>query len=80
MGTELGPGETEVLALGMEHRDAILIIDDAVARQAAGMLGLRFTGTLGLLIDAKKTGFDRSCCAGARRAAGTPFSSCAAHL
>jgi len=53
---ELGPGETEVLALGMELRSATLILDDGVARRAAQALGLKFTGTLGLLIDAKKAG------------------------
>lgn len=52
--TELGAGETEVLALGLELRAAMLLLDDAVARQAAVALGLKFTGTLGLLVDAKR--------------------------
>jgi predicted nucleic acid-binding protein len=52
--TELGPGESEVLALGLEQRAATLILDDGVARRAAQTLGLKFTGTLGLLIDAKR--------------------------
>jgi uncharacterized protein len=54
--TELGPGETQVLMLALEAREAIVVIDDGLARQLAQALGLRLTGTLGLLIDAKKAG------------------------
>ena len=55
--TDLGPGETEVLALGLERRDAVLILDDALARRMARVLQLRHTGTLGLLLDAKQAGY-----------------------
>ena len=54
--TDLGPGETEVLMLGLELREVILVLDDALARRVAKTLGLRFTGTLGLLLDAKRAG------------------------
>ncbi len=54
--TDLGPGETEVLALALETEDPIVILDDALARRAAEFLGLRLTGTLSLLLDAKRTG------------------------
>jgi len=46
----LGAGEAEVLTLALECGDAIVIRDDAMARQAAHSLGLRLTGTLGLLL------------------------------
>jgi len=36
--------------------DPIVILDEALARRAAEFLGLRLTGTLGLLIDAKRKG------------------------
>lgn len=52
----LGPGEREVLALALESSDAIVVLDDQLARQIAGTLGLRLTGTLGILLDAKKRG------------------------
>lgn len=52
----LGPGEREVLALALESSDAIVILDDQLARQIAGTLGLRMIGTLGILLDAKKRG------------------------
>lgn len=54
--TNLGPGETEVLMLGLEMRGAVVVLDDAPAREVAEVLGLRLTGTLGLLLDAKKAG------------------------
>jgi len=54
--TDLGPGETAVLALALESADAVVILDDALARRPAERLGLRLTGTLGLLLDAKTAG------------------------
>lgn len=54
--TDLGPGETEVLMLALELPEAVAVIDDALARQVAETLNLRLTGTLGLLIDAKRAG------------------------
>ena len=54
--TDLGPGETEVLMLALESREAIVVLDDALARRVAETFGLRLTGTLGLLLDAKRAG------------------------
>ena len=54
--TDLGPGETEVLALALESSDAVVILDDALARRMAETLGIRLTGTLGILLDAKRAG------------------------
>lgn len=54
--TDLGPGETEVLALALESTDAVVILDDALARQMAAILDMRFRGTLGLRLDAKHVG------------------------
>jgi predicted nucleic acid-binding protein len=53
--TDLGPGETEVLMLGLEL-GAIVVLDDGFARRVAEAVGLKFTGTLGLLLDAKRAG------------------------
>ena len=53
---DLGPGETEVLMLGLESRESILVLDDALARRVAVGLGLRLTGTLGILLSAKRIG------------------------
>lgn len=54
--TDLGPGETEVLMLALESRELVAVLDDALARRVAETLGLQFTGTLGLLLDAKRAG------------------------
>lgn len=53
--TDLGPGEREVLALALEHPTWVAVLDDKVARRSARRLDLAFTGTLGLLLDAKSS-------------------------
>ncbi|MGO8691435.1 MAG: DUF3368 domain-containing protein [Thermoguttaceae bacterium] len=54
--TDLGRGESEVLALALETPGSISILDDALARRFAQALGIKITGTLGILLDAKKAG------------------------
>ena len=54
--THLGDGEKEVLALGLETQDALLLLDDRDARRYARVLALEITGTLGLLLRAKERG------------------------
>jgi predicted nucleic acid-binding protein len=56
LATDLGPGETQVLMLALEVPEAVAVLDDALARQVAEALNLKLTGTLGLLIDAKRAG------------------------
>lgn len=53
---DLGTGETETILLGLEITDSVVLLDDLLARRAAQALGLRFTGTLGVLLDAKRAG------------------------
>ena len=52
----LGDGEREVIALGLEAKDSLLVIDDRIARRHAVAVGLRITGTLGVLLLAKERG------------------------
>jgi len=54
--TALHKGEVEVMILADELRADICIIDDKLAREYAKHLGLKFTGTLGVLIKAKERG------------------------
>jgi predicted nucleic acid-binding protein len=54
--TDLGAGEREVLALGTETPDSLVILDDALARRYARLLNLTLTGTLGVVLKAKETG------------------------
>lgn len=56
LAADLGAGETEVLALGLETEGAWLILDDAQARRLAAELGLRVLGTAAVLLEAKRTG------------------------
>lgn len=42
--------------LGLELPGAVLILDDSLARRVAESLELRFTGTLGVLLNAKQSG------------------------
>ena len=54
--TDLGRGEAGVLMLALESRGSVAVLDDALARRVAETLDLSFTGTLGLLLDAKSAG------------------------
>ena len=53
---DLGPGESEVLALATNHPSALVILDDKLARRIAEMQGFRLTGTAGVLVQAKQKG------------------------
>ena len=53
---DLGPGESEVLALATNHPSALIILDDKLARSIADMQGFRLTGTAGVLLRAKRKG------------------------
>jgi predicted nucleic acid-binding protein len=52
----LDKGESSAIAFAMEHPDCLLIIDDLKGRRYAEQIGIRITGTLGILADAKRTG------------------------
>ena len=54
--TGLGAGESEVLMLALESPGAVAVLDDALARRFAQRIGVKFTGTLGILLDAKRIG------------------------
>jgi len=49
-------GEAECLGLAMENPGSLLLLDDLQARALATANGLLFTGTLGLLVEAKARG------------------------
>ncbi len=52
----LDPGETAVLALAQRLSDALVLLDDETARAEARRLNLRVQGTLGILVQAYRTG------------------------
>lgn len=55
LATDLGRGEAEAIAIAHE-RNALLILDDGLARRHAKLVGVTLTGTLGVLVKAKGTG------------------------
>lgn len=54
--TDLDAGEREVLALAVEIRESLALLDDSWARRSADLLGVKYTGTLGVIVKAKKRG------------------------
>ena len=54
---DLGRGEAEVIALGLQNPTGLLILDDQLGRRIAALSQLRYTGTLGILVKAKQTGY-----------------------
>ena len=56
LASDLGDGEREALALGLERTGALLLLDDRLAREHAVALNLEVKGTLRVLIEAKRSG------------------------
>lgn len=54
--SNLDQGEAEVLALAVERSARLIIMDELKGRRQAKRLGLPLTGTLGILISAKRIG------------------------
>ncbi len=52
----LDRGEAEVIALGLEQQARLVLIDELIGRKVAESLGLRITGSVGILIRAKQLG------------------------
>ena len=53
---ELDSGEAEAIALAVEIKAEILLIDERRARKVAQRLGIAVVGVLGVLLEAKKKG------------------------
>lgn len=54
--TSVDPGEASAIALAVQLNGK-LILDDIKARRLASDLSIGFTGTLGILVEAKKSGY-----------------------
>jgi predicted nucleic acid-binding protein len=57
---ELDPGESEALALAIELRADLILIDELVGRAVARREGLEVIGVLGVLLEAKHRGIIES--------------------
>ncbi len=54
--SHVNAGEAEALALALEVRADVVLIDEVDGRRLAASLGLRTTGALALLVQAKRAG------------------------
>jgi len=54
---DLGRGEAEVIALGLENPHSRLILDDTLGRRIARLQQLQVTGTVGVVVKAKHAGY-----------------------
>lgn len=54
--TSIDKGEASAIALAVELVDCLLIIDDLKGRNLADALGIKITGTLGVILEAKLSG------------------------
>ncbi|MDO5664026.1 MAG: DUF3368 domain-containing protein [Bacteroidia bacterium] len=54
LATRLDIGEASAIALAMEKRNVLLILDDLKGRKEAEKLGFAITGTLGVLFKAQR--------------------------
>lgn len=53
----LHAGEVDVMILAREQKADLVIMDDDAAKKTAKFLGLKVTGTLGVLLKAKREGY-----------------------
>jgi uncharacterized protein len=53
---QLDDGEAEAIALAVEFPQSLVLIDESDGRETASLLGLDFTGTIGVLLRARKSG------------------------
>lgn len=58
---ELDVGEASILRAALYHGDgALIVVDDLAARKVAAQRGIVFTGTAGVIIEAKRARLIRS--------------------
>ncbi len=53
---DLDAGEASAIALALENKKSVLILDDLKGRKIADRLSLKYSGTFGLIVRAKQEG------------------------
>lgn len=56
LNAEVDRGEAEAIALALETRASLILLDDAEAREKARLYHLKMTGLLGILLRARQSG------------------------
>jgi predicted nucleic acid-binding protein len=56
LNAELDRGESEAIALALQQEADLLLLDDSEGRHKARLYGLKYTGTVGILLKAKHSG------------------------
>ena len=56
LALDLGTGEIAAMALALENREHVILLDDGLARRTAQVAGLQVWGTLKVLLEAKSQG------------------------
>ena len=56
LNADLDRGESEAIALALQQQADLLLLDDAEGRSRARLYGLKHTGTVGILLKAKRDG------------------------
>lgn len=57
LSANLHPGEAAAITLAAEIEGAVLVIDEVEGRRAAVRIGVRITGTVGILVTGKGRGY-----------------------
>ena len=60
LSPDLGHGEREAIALALETKADLVVLDDQQGRNVSQSKNLQTTGTIGVLIEAKERGFIHS--------------------
>lgn len=55
---ELDKGEKQTIAVSIKEGADLVLIDEKIGRNVGEYLGLKLTGTLGVLVKAKKLGYE----------------------
>jgi predicted nucleic acid-binding protein len=60
LSLDLSSGEVAAMSLAFENQDCTVLLDEPKGRRAASLVGLKYWGTLKVLLEAKKRGLTGS--------------------
>jgi predicted nucleic acid-binding protein len=53
---DLSSGEVAAMSLAFENRNCVVLLDEPIGRRAASLVGIKYWGTLKILLEAKSRG------------------------